>query len=73
MRWGDMKDVANAGRPPLSNQGIRPVPTDVDPKMDSDPLNGRTRRARSGSEGKSASPLSGNGGRRYAAEGVNRN
>ncbi|KAL8839378.1 MAG: hypothetical protein Q9170_001772 [Blastenia crenularia] len=66
VRWGDSNNVTNPGRRPIPDREHRSIPLDMDPRRTSDEPDFRRRRARSGSGGRSASPLRGVGGRRYA-------
>lgn len=67
------KASQNVNRQQRPGQSQRPTAAYVESSRRHHELNGRARRTRSGSEGRSTGPLRGVRGRRYAAEGVNWN
>lgn len=69
VRW-EVHPTPHAVRRPQTSQDGRSGPSSTELQ---DHVNGRSPRSRSGSEGRSASPLRGVGGRRYASERVDWN
>lgn len=65
VRWGDNDGGIDAGRRPISKQNQPPMPIKADPRRISNEPIDRRRRARSGSGGRSASPLRVNAKKRY--------
>ncbi|KAL8948500.1 MAG: hypothetical protein Q9222_005319 [Ikaeria aurantiellina] len=72
VRWGDTDHTNDSLRGPPEPQGPRRLLMDGELRRGGENERHRQRRSRSGSGGRSTSPLRGVGGRRYAAEGSRR-